>query len=74
MSLDTDRLLTRKEAAAEFNVHVTSTTWWRWEDEEKEPHLTPVKALGCKSSRVRYWLSDLLRFFGCPTRKKVANA
>ena len=69
MSQEKDRLLTRKEAAAEFNVHVSPPTWWRWEDPTLPVYLVPQKH-GARSARVRYWESNLRSFFQYSTRKR----
>ena len=55
-----DVLLTRNECRA-LGLNVCNTQFQRY---EAQGHLTPHKAAGVRSARVRYWRSQVLAFLG----------
>jgi hypothetical protein len=65
-----DVLLTRNECR-ELGVKVSNTTFQRY---EKQGRLTPRKACGARSARVRYWRSEVLALLGTrpPTTPQAA--
>jgi hypothetical protein len=65
-----DVLVTRNECR-ELGLKVTNTTFQRY---EKQGLLTPHKADGARSARVRYWLSEVLALLGTrpPTTPQAA--
>jgi hypothetical protein len=60
-----DRLVDRNECRA-FGLNVSNTQFQRY---EAQGHLTPHKAAGVRSARVRYWLSEVMNFLGAKLPK-----
>lgn len=70
MLKDDDVLLTRNECR-QLGLRVSNTQFQRY---EAQSLLTPHKAGGVRSARVRYWRSEVLAFLGAKPPKPPTTA